>query len=499
MPIYSMIIVDDEEFNREQLVNLFDWDAVGFHIVESFASYETASAFLRRSSVDVLFTDIRLGNHDGIELAREGRALNSGMETVLISAFSEFEYARDAISAEVFDYLLKPVLPDKIGECFERLRKKLDQKRQMSEDMREYANLVRYSFYSDIFTGMITTREDAECLAAENRFDPELDRHGYLLMCLRDDEKGFKNRPLYGHDSMTAMIRQLSGSAGGSYTLYAVAMQEQQLWLLAIVAPPELSGKRSAAFAARFCSDFKAACSFDVRCEIADRDSDLLALAKRFREKRMPAPDRDGNIAKIKEYVKSGEAISAVNLIRRIAKKDRQDDEELRGFIRTVIDSIRESESPSSEPIEAYLSRLDGMDADRMMEGLAVLLPKLSSEMSGLSYNEYYISYAKRYVVEHISEELSLEKVAESVALSPAYFSRYFRELTGDRFIDYLCRMRVERAKELLLQPDIRLSDVYQMVGYHSRSRFYALFFEETGMTPHEYRKYHLGENTGGY
>jgi len=494
MPKYRMIIVDDEYFNRKQLLDSVDWSLLDFQIIDSFASYDDALAFLSCTPVDVLFTDIRLGNHNGIELARESRIFNPDMETVLISAFSEFDYARNAITIEAFDYLLKPVLPNKITDCFVRLHKKLEHKRLLREEIQEHSNLVRCSFYHDIFTGMITTGEEAECLARENHFDPELKSHGYLLLQLSDEEKGFKNRPLYGYDSMTTMIRHFSSRVGDSYTVYAVSMEGQQLYLLAIFSPAELSEQNLSTFPARFCDDFKAVCGFDIRCLILDKDTDLLALAGRFREKRMPPPATDNVIAKIKEYIKSGEADSAVHLFQNAAAKFEQNSSVLHPFICTLLDGITENESPSAAPIHAYLSHLDDMDTEQMIKEFCTLLYQLSSEMSGLSYNEYYISYAKKYVADHISEDISLEKVAESVALSPAYFSRYFRELTGIRFIDYLCQMRVEHAKELLLQPDVKLADVYQLVGYHSRSRFYSLFFDKTGMTPHEYRKSHLNE-----
>jgi len=495
MSKYRMIIVDDEHFNRMQLINLFDWSQLDFQIVNHFASYDDAAAYLAHNRVDVLFTDIRVGNHNGIDLAREARKVNPDMETVLISAFSEFDYARNAITIEAFDYLLKPVLPDKIRNCFLRLHKKLESKRLMKEEMCEYSTLVRHSFYSDIFAGMITTMEEAECLARENHFDPELKKHGYLLLQLNDDEKGFKNRPLYGHDSITTMIRHFSNSTDNPYTVYAVSMEGQQLYLLAVISLSELSAQKLSTFLTHLCSDFKLVCGFSIRCCLVDKDTNLLSLAHRFREKRMQTPAVDHFIAKIKEYIKSGEADSAIHLFRNSAQKLEQNPPSLRSFIRTLLDGITENESPSFSPILTYTSRLDEMESEEMIQAFCLLISQMSSEMSVLSYNEYYIFYAKKYVADHISEDISLEKVAESVALSPAYFSRYFRELTGTRFIDYLCQVRVERAKELLRQPDIKLSDVYQLVGYHSRSRFYSLFFDKTGMTPHEYRKAHLNEN----
>ena len=76
------------------------------------------------------------------------------------------------------------------------------------------------------------------------------------------------------------------------------------------------------------------------------------------------------------------------------------------------------------------------------------------------------------------------------------YFSRYFKQHTGERYIDFLSRLRIDEAVRLLANPENRISDIYPAVGYHSRRHFSKLFYDTTGYTPSDYRKYVLKMKT---
>ncbi len=487
--VYKMIIVDDEYFNREQLTNLVDWERLGYSVVGVFETYDEAMTFIVKNEVDVIFTDIRLGNHNGLELIETARKLFPDIGAVVISAYSEFEYAQTAISLDVFEYLLKPVYIEKVVDCFTRLRQRLDESAARRLEAREYAGFAHVSLYGDIFSGIIRSRAEAADFARENHIGFSENNSSYLLIRLTDRKNGFKNLPFYGENSITVLLRRISGQD----ETYAVALNAEELYVLLIV---PIENRRSTHKVFReFCRSLASGFGKDVEYSVVDSGDDLFELARRFLSASGVEPSYDDFMLKIKEYIKSGEALSAANIVGSAAGQYGFDDGALRDFIRYVIDGISENETPDAGLIEEFLARLDSLDRDGIFEEVRTLFRLLSKQMSNPTYNEYYITVAKKYVLDHISEDISLEKVAECVALSPAYFSRYFRETTGVKFIDYLNHARVEHAKKLLLHPDTRISEVYKLVGYHSRSWFYTIFAGETGYTPYEYRKKHM---TGG-
>ena len=126
--MYKMLIVDDESYIGEQLSALIDWHSINFDPVGIFDNYTDALAYMQKNKIDVLLTDIRLGEQLGLDLVREARQIHPELETILISAFSEFSYAHDAISLNVFEYLLKPISLDGVKDCFTRLGQKMAKK-----------------------------------------------------------------------------------------------------------------------------------------------------------------------------------------------------------------------------------------------------------------------------------------------------------------------------------------------------------------------------------
>jgi AraC-like DNA-binding protein len=95
---------------------------------------------------------------------------------------------------------------------------------------------------------------------------------------------------------------------------------------------------------------------------------------------------------------------------------------------------------------------------------------------------------ARRFVEEHSGEELSLSKVAKAVNMSANYLSEKFKQVTGVNFVDYIARIRFEKACELLLNSNLRISEIAFTVGFQSLSQFNRVFKRSSGKSPTELR-----------
>ncbi|MGN6553700.1 MAG: helix-turn-helix domain-containing protein [Verrucomicrobiota bacterium] len=98
------------------------------------------------------------------------------------------------------------------------------------------------------------------------------------------------------------------------------------------------------------------------------------------------------------------------------------------------------------------------------------------------------ITRAKEYIHEHQTEELSLGQVARAVNTSTFYFCKIFKKITGINFTDYLSRVRIEKSKNLLLNPNLRVSEIAFEVGFQSLTHFNRVFKKILGQSPTEYR-----------
>ena len=95
---------------------------------------------------------------------------------------------------------------------------------------------------------------------------------------------------------------------------------------------------------------------------------------------------------------------------------------------------------------------------------------------------------ARSYIQDHLEEELSLKLVAKFVAISPNHLSETFREVTGMNFVKYIARRRFAKACLLLLDRDLKVSEIAFEVGFQSLSQFNRVFKKFSGRSPTEYR-----------
>ena len=103
------------------------------------------------------------------------------------------------------------------------------------------------------------------------------------------------------------------------------------------------------------------------------------------------------------------------------------------------------------------------------------------------------IKRAKEYILEHQGEKLSLGQVARAVNMSTFYFCKTFKKVAGINFTDYLSRVRIEKSKNLLLNPNLRVSEIAFEVGFQSLTHFNRVFKKILGQSPTEYRLQLLG------
>lgn len=119
--LLDLVIVDDEAFMRENLCDLFPWDDLGYAVTGVFSNGQEALDFLRKRPVHVVLTDIQMPGMDGIELLRQIRRNQLPVQVVFLSAYSDFEYARQGIQYGALDYLTKPVRFQELENLFRRV------------------------------------------------------------------------------------------------------------------------------------------------------------------------------------------------------------------------------------------------------------------------------------------------------------------------------------------------------------------------------------------
>ena len=125
-----------------------------------------------------------------------------------------------------------------------------------------------------------------------------------------------------------------------------------------------------------------------------------------------------------------------------------------------------------------------------MMKLFAQYLSVLSNQIAVRENNAEpaFIVKSKQFIAENYSESMSLEQVAKAVNTSSFYFCKMFKRITGLNFTEYVSRVRIERAKNLLLNPNLRISEIAFEVGFQSLTHFNRVFRKLVGFSPSDYR-----------
>jgi AraC-like DNA-binding protein/ligand-binding sensor protein len=163
-----------------------------------------------------------------------------------------------------------------------------------------------------------------------------------------------------------------------------------------------------------------------------------------------------------------------------------------------VIAKLREAAVEFDEPKvrRAYFSTriMSGKHYASILEMLRIFTGHLSLVagqllLNGENSEAPEITRAREFIHQHLTEPLELKQVAESANLSSCYFCRKFKESTGLTFTSFVARSRVEEAKKLLANPQVRISEVAFEVGFQSLTHFNRVFKEISGMSPTRYRE----------
>ena len=109
MELYRVLLADDEEEIREGIRRKIDWERLGFKLAGSAANGMDALELAEQLRPDVVLTDIKMPYMDGLELCRRLRQLLPASKMVVFSGFDDFEYARQAVGMNVYEYILKPI------------------------------------------------------------------------------------------------------------------------------------------------------------------------------------------------------------------------------------------------------------------------------------------------------------------------------------------------------------------------------------------------------
>lgn len=489
MSTYKVMIADDERNIVEGLCRLIDWEGEGCHIVATASNGMQALEQMQEFDPDIVISDIRMPLMSGLEMIEKASEV-SHARFIIISGYSDFEYARKCLNLNVFSYLLKPVDEDELLQNLRSLQQVVDADRRSSSAQelafREFMEwmpvdevealsmmadlkldlpklpcyILAFCFGEDgSRRALITTLK--EC-GSNVVFQVARDRY-IALIPLQQDRKKLLPEDLQNYSEAYPHFNIVTGEevprycdipAAAYQCLYSLDMtKDMQLAMLNeddvhcegdFLSPPQLMSFKEALFTG---------------------DKELIYLTA---EQILKQSGKHALIAL------RFNAMSLIMLAIQHLEVFREADTD---FIARNFSNLRTIYSINST--EQILQFVRDFLVQILAQNTDALQPKRKS----------IIAMICDYINDNIQTDLSLVATAQKFHISANYLSQLFKKETGELFSNYVANIKMEHAKLMLHDKNMRIYEIAQALGYKDTRYFSRLFEKYSGDKPTDYRK----------
>lgn len=530
----KVLIADDERKICQLIEKLVDWDALEMQVVAVAANGIEALERIREFHPDIVITDIRMPGYDGLDLIRLGKEEAPEAEFVIISGYRHFEYAQTAIRYGVSAYLLKPIKKDELTETLKKIGARFrEQTEQLSQDEKERRAVrndeknLRQAFLLDL-----AGRRNKEALQSpietiNREFHYHFSEGEFCVAILKPDGSVCNEEE---------NVRYLSGkirSAAKKYLDGAASESELVLldgfyYFLLNYDPNERMRLRRQmkALLSEIRGQEDILKNLTVTLALGTGVMRLSEIDASLKNARLLIEERliGGTGTLMEGDITGGESFADSEVFTKFNDRISHTLESLDSFavrdeligLKTQMLALKEISGHEilqmtkeicnqylffmrkyRLPVEENFLESFNLSADNCSDA-AELFDFLIRRITG-SYEKAArlkrqdenrpVRIAKKYVEEHYAEPLTIEQVSQAADLSATYLSTIFKKDTGMTCLEYLSKVRMDTAKQLLKETNYTVADICGRVGYSDVRYFTKSFIKYAGLKPKEYRK----------
>lgn len=525
-----VLIVDDEYMVRGLLRRCVDWEEIGMEIVGEASCAHEALELVDKLKPDIIYTDICMPYMDGIELSRLVFEKNPEIKIIVLTGYEEFEYAKRSVKLGIADFLLKPIDNEEIRKSALCMKEKIRSERMHSNEYKRLKLLLDESrpylkekFLNELIQGELPTDEIAEKLSY---FDLDLSSGVFQAALLETEHPGA------GINQSTEdklILRMQVIEAVRAYfrnDLKITVFFDNNHKTVLFNADPEIDFTEC-------CETLQIFLANKIKCIVSIGIGNPCMGFENIRQTYREAYYALSYGAVIgKNQVISFSAVD-LSLKKPLRMQNKQYDEfefclkaglaeKAAGLFSSFCEGIRPDGGNAIETIWVIASNTISVilsvinetglkisnvfeDGDEPFKHVFRIrsLPEMKEYMNSLIYRTAHlmeklkskkvnktINEIKEYINGSIaSSSLSLATVAAKFYLNPSYLSRIFKQETGQTFIEYLTKARMELAVKLLGETEMRAYEVAERVGIQDPHYFSICFKKYTGISINDYRK----------
>lgn len=440
---------------------------------------------------DIAFVDIRMPNLDGISAVQKCKTLSPATTFVILTGYSDFEYAQKCIQLGVTDYILKPIDLDSLSEIVSNRKKTLSYQREFNNHIFQ---LQMHDIFHMPFPNFDQSSKPLDLLNNSYTFlsltlfiDCRNSNHLYSEMqnLLISDLKSFNNQ-LLEKDTLYSIDYSLEGYL---YITYKTAIAEVNYI------------KRKIEF---ICNSYL---QNDLHIYLYysthySTESLLENIRTVDAYSNLRMDKKPGTAFELCSLIKSSDQLQFYDDFSELISafqnsNEMQYTEQLNGIYRkfSITPPVCDLQRLSNYVYCVVGIVIDSKNFKEFMKSFVMLSDEMYQNINTQSSNK--IELIINYVDWAYTNDLSINQLAEKFDLTPNYISKLFHEKTNTKFIDYITDLRMKQAKKILIEkPDSPLKDIALMLGYYSPRHFSTIFKKYTDLSPSEYRKKYLQHST---
>lgn len=528
--MYNMIIVDDEERARVGIRTLIDWQSHGIHIAGEARDGLEALELLDTYAVDIMLTDIRMPQMDGLELIKVVSEKYPSVKSVIMSGYDDFAYAQQAIRCGVSNYLLKPSRRQEILSTVLAITEQIQSEKleittleHLRQGFRESLPLLKEKTLSQL---ILTESPAYSRLLANLKMNQLV--FPYLLygiILLRIDNFQLLHEK-YMHEDTELLKYGLKNICEESLpeAVLCVAFEHQDDIVL-ILNMDELPDQEELSGYIRIIQENIASfLRFTVSAGIGSIDKNIEHLRHSFVEACLALNTTNyTGIAKIVEYSGEFDAESSqssyplheeqevLKAVRGGSSGDIADkltlfnvalqpetvsrDQVIKSsfalffaLYKLCIENNVNVNKVFGQNLTELIHVLSRSSLDNLFQSLLETAQRVSEHLTSKKNSNKLLEAAKSYIGEHFMKDINREIVAREIYITPGYLSLLFKQQLKISFIDYLHKVRIEHACQLFKDPGMRIEDIALQSGYNDTKYFYQVFKKYKGVTPNQFR-----------